>query len=334
MTLAAHDLSIGYRSAKQTRWVGRHMAAELKAARLTALLGTNGAGKSTLIRTLSGLLTPLEGLVTLNDTPLTDWKPTELARQIALVLQEPVRNNNLSVTEFVALGRIPYSGWLGVLSDRDEQIINHSLSQVGIVPLARRKITQLSDGEWQKAMIARALTQETPIILLDEPTAHLDLLSKIEIVDMLRSTAVKDGKSVLFSTHDLDLTLQMADEVWLLDGDGQLYTGTPEDLVLQGVISHIYAREDLIGFEKETGSIRVPVSALKKPVRFTGEGMVGLWTRKALTRAGYLLTDQSDIEVKAFTDHGIHQWEIAFDQKIYRVECIAALLGLLESNLR
>lgn len=330
MIIKTKDLAIGYRRGKQSRIVGSNINTQLKVGKFTALLGSNGAGKSTLIRTLAGLNLPLGGEIYIGDKNLTQWNRRELAHQIAVVLQDPIRSNNLSVFEFAALGRIPHSNWLGTLKENDNLIVTECLQKVGIETLRERKITELSDGEWQKVMLARALAQETPVILLDEPTAHLDLLSKIELVELLRTMAHHSQKTVLMATHDLELALQAADHVWLLDGMGNFYSGIPEDLVLNGLISKQYAREPKRGFDETTGMIRIPPVQKGKPISISGEGIAFFWTCKSLVRSGYQIGGGT-LEVRVLSRDQNNEWEVQATDTSYRVYSLEELLNRLES---
>lgn len=333
MPLLTHGLSTGYRSRRQKRVVGSGMDLLLPRGKLTALLGSNGSGKSTLIRTLAGLQPPLEGSVSLGARDIRDWKTGDLAREIAVVLQEPVRNTNLNVFELVSLGRTPYTDWLGNLDAKDRDKTFESLEKTGISHLADRKTAQLSDGEWQKAMFAKALAQDTPIILLDEPTAHLDLLSRIELIQMLHRAAAAGSKSILFSTHDLELALRMADHLWLLNGKGAMHAGAPEDLVLRGYIAETYSKAGDVGFDTRTGHIRVPAPGYRQEIRLSGTGPEFFWTRKALERTGYPTVDTAGNAALAISVTRKKEsilWEIYSGGGIFTAESIGSLLEKLE----
>jgi ABC-type cobalamin/Fe3+-siderophores transport system ATPase subunit len=207
----------GYVSgSKRTVPIAGPLSVEIYAGQLVCLLGPNGSGKSTLLRTLAGLQSPLEGMVQITGIDAGKLKPAQLAKKISLVLTDPVRFSNLTVYSLVALGRYPYSSWLGILSETDKAIIAWAIEATGIEGFLQRKVTTLSDGESQKVMLARALAQDTPLMMLDEPTAHLDLPSRIQLMQLLHQLARQTNKGILISTHELDLAMQVADEVWLL----------------------------------------------------------------------------------------------------------------------
>ena len=206
------------------------MNATLREGELCCLLGANGAGKSTLLRTLAAFQPALGGEIRLGERRLTQIAPRELSTLIGIVLTERIRTAGITVRDMVAMGRSPYTNFWGRLTREDETHVDEAMEQVGITAFANRQISTLSDGERQKVMIAKALAQGTPIILLDEPTAFLDFPSKVEVMLLLRRLAHEMGKSIFLSTHDLDLALQMADRLWLMGKGMPLAVGTPCEL--------------------------------------------------------------------------------------------------------
>ena len=219
-----HQLSIGY----PHKVIGQNLSAQLSKASLTALVGVNGAGKSTLLRTLTGEQKPIAGEVLLSGKPIQSYSRGERARQIAVVLTQRVEASQMLAEEVVALGRLPYTNLMGSLKSADLEVVNHAIRVTGITHLRQRRIGSLSDGERQRVMLAKALAQETPFILMDEPTAFLDYPSRTETFMLLRKLAHEERKSILLSTHDLDLALKCCDQIWLLD-KGTLTIGTPQD---------------------------------------------------------------------------------------------------------
>ena len=217
------NLSIGYRSKKGTKAVASGITATIRSGELTCLIGPNGAGKSTLLRTLAGFLPKAAGTASLRGRDIGSYKPRELARLVGIVLTEKPDTGCMTVAELVALGRSPYTGFWGTCSDADRRAAARAMADVGIGHLAGRRVATLSDGERQKAMVAKALAQQTPVILLDEPTAFLDFPSKVETMRLLRGIARHTGKVVFMSTHDLDLALQAADTLWLMARGGDRY---------------------------------------------------------------------------------------------------------------
>lgn len=285
IVLQAEDLSIGYRPwRKPVSLVAEQLNLRLQAGQLTCLLGPNGAGKSTLMRTLAGMQPPIHGRILLDGRLLPDLPPSQLAQMVSVVLTEPVEVGMLSAYALVALGRYPYTDWHGRLNAADETIVQHALQAVGATALAARPVSQLSDGERQKVMIARALAQEPQLMLLDEPTAFLDLPRRVEIMQILRQLAHQQGRAVLLSTHDLELALRHADVLWLL-ADGRLHVGAPEDLVLNGLFAQVFAASG-VQFDPLTGSFH-NVQAKREKIAVIGQGVQAIWTMRALERAGY-----------------------------------------------
>ena len=205
----------------------------------TALIGRNGTGKSTLLRTISGLVKPLSGKIIVDGIDLSDMSSKEIASRISFVSTEEVRITNLKVIDVVGLGRAPYTNWIGSLTAEDRRKVDESLSLVGISGFAYKSMDTLSDGERQRVMIARALAQDTPIILLDEPTAFLDLPNRYEICILLRELAHKQGKSIIFSTHDLSIALELCDTIAMIES-GNFYYGTAEKLIAGNEIQRLF----------------------------------------------------------------------------------------------
>lgn len=235
-TITLDKVSIGYAS----YCVAKDISASLEGGQLTCLLGTNGAGKSTLLRTLCGFQPALSGSISFETEgirhDLSAMTPKERAKMIGVVLTERTELQNMTARELVGLGRAPYTGFWGKLSKEDQEIVDEAISMVGITALAERMTETLSDGERQKVMIAKALAQQTSIILLDEPTAFLDYPSKVETLQLLRSLCHTTGKTVFLSTHDIEIALQLADNLWLMRDRG-VVVGTPRQLADNGEIS-------------------------------------------------------------------------------------------------
>ena len=227
------NLAVGYTHGKQTTTLLSGLNLSLDSGQLVALLGQNGAGKSTLIRALTFATKPIEGKILLHGVDFDTITKSERARLLGLVSPERIQAGALTVSELVGLGRQPYTGFLGRLSDDDRAIIADAISSVGMSHKAESFVANLSDGERQKVMIARALAQHTPIIVLDEPTAFLDFPGKIDLMLLLQRIAHEERKTILLSTHDLETALQTADRLWLL-ADGALHDGTPHELADQG----------------------------------------------------------------------------------------------------
>lgn len=242
MTIRLINLSTGYRarSHKAEYVVARDVTATLQPGQLTCLLGPNGAGKSTLLRTMAAFQPPLNGQIELDGRLLDSYTPREVATRIGIVLTERPDVRGMTVTDLVSMGRSPYTGFWGKLSANDQAEVEKAIELVGIGHLRRRSVHTLSDGERQKAMIAKVLAQQTPIVLLDEPTAFLDFPSKVELMLLLRRLAHEMGMSVLLSTHDLEMALQTADALWLLAPDEDMVIGSPDRLAADGTLPRFF----------------------------------------------------------------------------------------------
>lgn len=281
-TIILKDLSIGYRGRRSLRTVAEGINAHISSGELTCLLGSNGIGKSTLLRTLSAFQPKLSGEIILQDREIETYTEKELARLVSVVLTEKPDVRNMSVRDLVALGRSPYTGFWGRLLPEDEAKVDEAIDLVRIPHLAERMVHTLSDGERQKTMIAKALAQNTPIIYLDEPTAFLDFPSKVEMMQLLHRLSRETHKTIFLSTHDLELALQIADKIWLMDEYSQIHVGTPEDLSLNGALSHFFARKGII-FDQETGLFRIE-NDYDRQIRLIGHGYWYSMIRKALLR--------------------------------------------------
>ena len=302
------NLAIGYQLGKgQIKKIATGIQTELFAGELVCLLGPNGAGKSTLIRTLSGMQKPLEGRVLLQGQSIHQLNPRQLARQLSLVLTERVQTGMLSAYEVVALGRYPFTDWTGRLSAADHTIIAQSIEMAGATELASRVMTQLSDGERQKVMVARALAQEPEIMILDEVTAFLDLPRRVEIMQLLRELAHRTGKVILLSTHDMELALRHADRLWLLPKGGPLAVGAPEDLVLNGLFAQAFVSEG-VHFDVLSGAFHTHKSA-QNAVQLIGEGTAWQWTKRALKRIDVEVAPDAPCRIELLADAGGSTWQ-------------------------
>jgi iron complex transport system ATP-binding protein len=279
-SLTTNHLSIGY--ANHTLLSNLNL--QLTCGQLICFMGPNGIGKSTLIRTLAGLQPSLAGEIKMGAEGKSN------PEKLSVVLTEKVTATNMTVQELVTLGRYPYLDWTIKLREEDFQLINKVIALTNIQHLASRKLYELSDGQLQMAMIARALAQNTPIILLDEPTAHLDLNNRVEIMNLLRNLTRQENKAILVSTHELDLALQMADSIWLAGSDKSIRTGIPEDLVLDGSFDEIFKFK---GFDLKTGKV-FHESFRNVSLQLSGYGHEFLWTKNALERTGFTVTEADE----------------------------------------
>ena len=288
--IITNDLSIGYaEKGKETIILHESIDLKLFSGEFTCLLGPNGAGKSTLIRTFAGFQNSLNGDVLIEDKKLQELSEKELSQMVSVVLTERTNVDNMTVEELVSMGRYPYTGFFGSLSSMDKIIIDEAIESVGISKMKKRMITKLSDGERQKSMIAKALAQQTPVIILDEPTAFLDLPSRIEIMQLLHHLAVEKDKAILLSTHDLELALQFADRIWLMGKNKNIETGVPEDLILNNHFKNFFERDGIV-FDNLSGAFKT-LREKKKEVKFIGNGVFTKWAKRALERNGFIEPD-------------------------------------------
>ena len=232
-----------------------HVSANLDGGGLIALLGRNGSGKSTLLRATAGLGTIKSGRILLAGKDLAELRPEELARTVSFVTTEKVRIPNLKCRDVVALGRAPYTNWVGRLQPQDREIVAKSLALLDMSAYAERTMDQMSDGECQRIMIARALAQDTPIILLDEPTSFLDLPNRYELGILLQKLAHKQNKCILFSTHELDIALTLCDSIALIDHPHLHYLPTRQ-MINSGYIERLF-RNETITFDPKELRIRI-----------------------------------------------------------------------------
>lgn len=303
IVIQGQDLSIGYRTGKQEIIVHEHLDFQLHAGELTCLLGANGTGKSTLLRTLSASQPALSGKLDIMGKPLTEYTEKERSRTIGVVLTDKTFAGGLSVYELVGLGRQPHTGFFGRLNKEDKRIIEEAMEHVGIAHKAHSYTAELSDGERQKAMIAKALVQECPLILLDEPTAFLDVVSRIEIMHLLHRLAVEQQKAILLSTHDIEQALVLSDKLWLLSKEHGLQTGVTEDIILNHQMENLFDKKD-IRFDYDHG-VYYPLANGQKKIAVSSEDKTLLhWAINALNRHGYqCVSNDCDVRLVAVSPH-------------------------------
>lgn len=249
--LHTENLSIGYHLKKDDQIIAADVNLVLQKGNLVSLIGANGIGKSTLLRTLTGIQKPLSGKIWLNGKAINEQPALEIARQLSMVLTEKLPPSNLTVFELVALGRQPYTNWIGKLTAEDKEKIDWAMQLTQIEHLSDRKHYEISDGQLQKVLIARALAQDTPLIVLDEPSTHLDLLHKVSLLRLLKKLTAETDKCILFSTHDIDLALQTSDEMIVMT-PGKISQNTPEKLINDGIFDLLFGDEQ-IQFDPQKG---------------------------------------------------------------------------------
>jgi iron complex transport system ATP-binding protein len=273
---------------------------------LVAVIGHNGVGKSTLLRTIAGIRTRLGGEIRIDGKETSEMGRKEFASLVGYVSTEQVNTPNMKVFDLVALGRFSYTNWMGSLTDEDRSIVLHSIEKVGMSHLVRRDIDQLSDGEKQRAMIARVLAQDTRLLVMDEPTAFLDIKNRFEVLHLLKSLASTFGKTVIMSTHDLQSALGESDKIWLLT-NGELKEGAPEDMVLNGSFDNLFG-EAQIKFRKSDGLFHHSREE-RGAACIKGDGLNRLWTARAIKRLGFRIKESvAADEMTVFAGEQNNEW--------------------------
>lgn len=253
--LSTDGLSIGYSSKKKQTVIASNININLHQGELIGLIGANGIGKSTLLRTITNVQKPIRGNIQINGKKMHEYQATDLAKVLSMVLTETIPSKNLTVYELVALGRQPYTNWVGSLTSKDIDKINDALTLTNIENLKNNNCFELSDGQLQKAMIARALAQDTDLIILDEPTTHLDMYHKAYILKLLQKLTQETKKTILFSSHEIDLSIQLCDTLIVMTPD-QVISDQPCHLISKGIFNTLFPK-DLIGFDEKTESFRI-----------------------------------------------------------------------------
>lgn len=316
-TLATRDLAVGYRSRRQRRAVLENLSLEVSPGDLVCLLGPNGIGKSTLLRTLARMQPALWGHVELGGADLRSISQIELARRLGVVLTDRVAVEALTARRIVELGRYPHSGWLGTLDDAGRRVVDWAMDAVGIAYAADRDFSRLSDGERQRVMIARALAQEPVLLILDEPTAFLDVPSRVELMALLRQLTrggppsplrgfgAASSLAVIIATHDLELALRTADVVWLMMPGGEVVTGAPEDIVLSGGIARAFEGRQ-IRFHAEDRSFRL-LTGNRGVAAVSGSGIRAAMAAAVLEREGYAV-ERGGVDPDMLVEIEEHGW--------------------------
>jgi len=331
--LKISQLNIGYPQGKRSPIdVAGPLDLSINKGELICLIGPNGVGKTTLLRTISGIQHALSGDVSiLNQDVFTIGKKT-LSKLLSVVLTDRIGHGNITAHDLVSLGRTPYTGWFGNLRKDDLAIVESAINNTNIRHLANKNIHELSDGERQKVMIARALAQDTPVILLDEPTAHLDLPNRIDIIRLLRKLARETKKAIVMSTHELDLALQAADKIWLMSIENKTFCGAPEDLVLNDVFEHVFTREGII-FDKAHGVFQV-VEPHCSDIQLAGDDIGLFWTKRGLERLGYSITEDKSCPRKLFVSltDGKWNWNYENSDEVHHVFSMEELITVLNAE--
>ncbi|MFT5255776.1 MAG: iron complex transport system ATP-binding protein [Candidatus Paceibacteria bacterium] len=253
--ISCKDLSIGYRNKKKVAVIAKEISFSITEGTLVAMVGSNGIGKSTLLKTLTAMLPALSGSIQINGKETTAYSTLERSSKLSVVLTEAPASKNMSVIELVSLGRQPYTNWMGTLTQQDKNKILEALNDTDLTAFAHRNCFELSDGQLQRVYIARALAQDTPLIILDEPTTHLDLYHRAAIVKLLKKLTQEKNKTILFSTHEIDLAIQISDKMMVMT-ENHMAFNTPCNLIQQGAFDSLFPNE-IVVFDKKTGRFSV-----------------------------------------------------------------------------
>ncbi len=328
--LQTSALKIGYKNGGKTpKVIADQLNLQLNAGEFVCLVGPNGVGKSTLLRTVTGLQPKLGGEVLLSGKRLETYHPRDLANQVSVVLTSPISVGAMRVDELAAMGRFPFTGLFDRMTEHDWDVVHETLRVVGVDKLSHRYVHTLSDGERQKVMIARALAQEPRLLVLDEPTAYLDLPGRVVVVNLLHDLACGHDKAVLTSTHDLELALRHADRIWLMDGQGLIRQGAPEDLVLNGSFAQAFNRTGVL-FDPLSGTFDTQ-SYGSKSVFLEGQGSELIWTKRALHRAGFVVDEEwipGSPRVCVMPKEGSTTWQLEHGGQ---TDTFASIYDLLQS---
>ncbi len=323
--LSAENLAIGFTPSHS---IASSLSLSLQAGEIVFLLGRNGVGKTTLLRTLAGLLKPLSGKINYRGRSIDSMSVRERARQRGVLFPNSTLTSPTRVRELVALGRLPYADWKGKLAPADEKAIDEALRLSGCLDWQSRWVAELSDGEKQRVYLARTLAQGVSILLLDEPTAFIDLPQRIEVAKVLKEWTRQEGRSVILSTHDLDLAMATADRIWILERGGGWTTGIPEELAMSGTLGRVFESPDAT-IDRSTGRL-VWCMPGSKEIAVQGEGPPFDWTMRALVRAGYRIEPSATWVVSvSSSDADQSAWSISHGSARQEINSIEELLDLL-----
>lgn len=330
--LILDKLSVGYRAYGTYTDILSGISVSASKGEMIAVIGANGVGKSTLLRTIIRLQSPLKGEITIKGRNISRYSQGELAHYFSFVSASAFVPGNLTVSELVALGRFPHTNWIGKVREADRHIIDGSILSVGLSKFRNRKLSEMSDGEKQRAMIARALAQDTQFIVLDEPTAYLDLPNKYELIALLRDIVEKEEKTVIYTTHDLHIAIGESDKIWLL-GTNNLYEGSPEDLMREGRFANLF-NESKLEFADESGLYIYPSRTIGK-IAIDSCPSLDKLTKRAILRLKIETGSGPDLPLlKARGDYKKPEWMVIVDGKLMgRFSNIYTLSNFLKRDL-
>jgi iron complex transport system ATP-binding protein len=328
--LSVESLKIGYSSGSNEKVLLPPLNTHAKKGELIAVIGRNGIGKSTLLRTLTGLQKPLGGDILYDGKNIKDYSLMELAQKVGYISTETVKVSNMRVYDLVALGRFPYTNWIGKIEAKDHEAIRDALTKTSMDSFSNRYVSELSDGERQKAMIARILAQDTGVMIMDEPTAFLDVGSKYEIFHLMNILSNSSDKTIIFSTHDLQMAISHSDIVWLILDD-RLITGAPEDLMMAGAFEHLFDPTTVV-FNSYDGTFSFR-SETKGNIYIEGGGITRHWTEQAVQRAGFTISKQITSPKILIPDEKNPNWQLKSDTDIKEFNTVYELIECLKKQV-
>jgi iron complex transport system ATP-binding protein len=320
-------LKIGYSSGKTKRVLLPPLNAGAVTGELIAVIGRNGIGKSTLLRTLAGLQEPLGGEILYDGRNVKDYSRMELALKVGYISTEIVKVSNMSVYDLVALGRFPHTNWIGKIEKEDHERILDAISKTGMGSFCQKFVSELSDGERQKAMIARILAQDTGIMVMDEPTAFLDIAAKYEILHLLHHLSGDSGKTIIYSTHDLQMAISQSDKIWLILDD-DLIEGAPEDMMISGAFDHLFSSTN-VSFNTSDGTFSFRSDTMGS-IYIEGTGITRYWTEKAVNRAGFSVAKEKTSSFIILPSETNSFWQLSTKSQVWEYVSVYELIGGLK----
>lgn len=327
--LSFQSLEIGFLSGKSKKRLIPPVNGHAFEGELIAVIGKNGIGKSTLLKTLTGLLPLLTGTLLIEGRKITDYSRVRLSSEVGYISTEIIRISNMTVYDLVSLGRFPHTNWFGRIDSENHSAVNDALLKTGMIDFSGRQLSELSDGERQRAMIALVLAQDTRIIVMDEPTAFLDISSKFEIIHLMKELTRQRQKTIIYSTHDFNAAVSQADKIWLVLESG-LVEGAPEDLMLTGSFNNLFNSSG-VKFNKEHGTFSFNKEE-KGMLSLTGTGKYEYWTKKALQRAGYTVVHSDKVPGIVPPSSGSASWKYSDQSLIVEFDTIYSLVGWLRKR--
>ncbi len=327
--LTLNSLKIGYVSGRHENVLLPPLNACANKGELIAVIGRNGIGKSTLLRTLTGLQPSLGGEIFYSGKNIRDYSRMDLAQKVGYISTEIVKVSNMSVYDLVALGRFPHTNWMGKIDTKNHEVIMDAIEKTTMSAFCNRFVSELSDGERQRAMIARILAQDTGIMVMDEPTAFLDIGSKYEILHLMHLLSHKNEKTIIFSTHDLHMAISQSDKIWLIL-DNRLMEGAPEDLMIEGAFDHLFDSSP-VQFNSENGTFSFR-SEEKGRIFIEGDGIRRHWTEKAINRAGFSLSEVQTIPYIIIPSGNNREWKLTTDISSVEFRSIYELVSFLSKE--